>query len=259
MTTTPSSSAVKSAERTLAILETLARAARPVAVVELHRMTGYPRSSLHQLLHTLAAGRWVDLSEDGTQVAIGAQALIVGTSYLDRDPAIPFATPALEAIRDETGYTTHYARLDGGSVLYLATREPTNSHRRVSRIGRKLPAYCTALGKALLSQLTAEERTAVIGSDPLPALTENTITSPDELDAQLQEVRRRGYSVERGESTVGLVCVGVPVQYRIPATDAISCSMPADLATDEEVDRIGTILVSHARELAVRLQSQGVR
>ncbi|WP_166316697.1 IclR family transcriptional regulator domain-containing protein [Microbacterium excoecariae] len=251
--------AVKSADRTLHILEALGRAARPLAVVELHRITGYPRSSLHQLLHTLAANRWIDMSEDGTQVSIGAQALVVGTSYLDRDRAIPFAAPVLEEIRDETGFTTHYARLEGDSVLYLATREPSNSHRRASRIGRKLPAYCTALGKALLAQLTPDERAAVTGDGELAALTPQTVTDRAELDDQLAAARRRGYSTERGESTPDVVCVAAPVQYRIPATDAISCSMPAAVATEEEIARVGGIVSLHAARLASELQANGVR
>lgn len=257
--TTPDARAVKSADRTLHILETLGDAARPLTVVELHRLTGYPRSSLHQLLHTLAASRWIDMSEDGARVAIGAQALVVGTSYLDRDQAIPYASPVLESIRDEIGYTTHYARLEGDSVLYLATREPSNSHRRTSRIGRKLPAYCTALGKALLSQLTAEERAGVIGEGELPALTPSTVTLPETLDEQLSEVRRRGFSTEYEESTPGVVCVAAPVQYRIPATDAISCSMPAPVASDGEVARVGAIISAHASRLAAELQAHGVR
>lgn len=251
--------AVKSAERTLVVLEILGREARPVPVVELHKLTGYPRSSLHQLLHTLAAGHWIEMSDDGAVVAIGAQALIVGTSYLERDRAIPFAAPVLEEIRNETGYTAHYARLEGDSVLYLSTRETTDSHRRISRIGRKLPAHSTSLGKALLSQLTESERDAVLGDGELVALTSSTITDREALDAQLKETRDRGYSIERAENTEGVVCVGVPVPYRIPATDAISCALPVERASAEEIARVAEILRRGANGLARTLQSQGVR
>ena len=259
MTAEPETKGVKSAERTLRILELLGAAAKYVPVVELHRLTGYPRSSLHHLLHTLAAARWIEMSDDGTQVAISTQALVVGASYLERDRTIPFAAAALEQIRDDTGYTAHYARLDGSSVLYLATREPSNSHRRVSRIGRKLPAHATSHGKALLAQLTPLERDAVLGDTPLQALTTRTITDRQALDDQLLHIRSRGFSVEYGENTEGIVCVGVHVQYRIPATDAISCSIPEDLATEAELARVSKILLRGSRDLADALQAQGVR
>lgn len=251
--------AVKSAERTLHLLEVLAREARAVSVIELHRLTGYPRSSLHQLLHTLAAGRWVELSEDGSRVAIGAQALVIGTSYLDRDPAIPFAAPVLEEVRDAAGYTTHFARLEGDSVLYLLSREVKDSSRRTSRVGRKLPAHATSLGKALLSQLTAEERLGVLGAGELAALTEHTVVGRAELDDQLDAARQRGYSIERSENLEGVVCIGVAVPYRIPATDAVSCALPADRATEAEIERVADILTCKASELARTLQVHGVR
>lgn len=250
---------VKSAERTLRILEILGAASGPLSVVELHHETGYPRSSLHQLLHTMSMGGWVDMADDGGQVSIGAQALVVGTSYLDRDPAIPFAASALENARDSLGYTTHYARLDGSQVLYLATRETTNSHRRTSRVGRRLPAFATALGKVLLADLTPSERQVVLGENDLEPLTKSTVTTPVELEKQLESTRERGYSVEREENTMGVVCVGVTVRYRIPATDAMSCSIPLGRASDDEIERVAHTLSSHARALAETLQSAGVR
>ncbi|CAQ02435.1 IclR family transcriptional regulator [Clavibacter sepedonicus] len=250
---------VKSAERTLALLERLAASSEPVSVVDLHRASGYPRSSLHQLLHTMAASGWIQMLQDGTHVSIGSRALVVGTAYLDRDRALPHALAALERIRDETGYTAHYARREGDRVLYLATRETTESRRATSRVGRQLPAHVTSLGKALLAELSPEERREVLGSGPLAALTPQTVTDVAALDAQLDAARERGYAHEREENLAGVSCVAVSVGYRIPATDAISCSMPIDRASDSEVERVAGIIGAHAHRLAQALRSAGVR
>jgi IclR family acetate operon transcriptional repressor len=250
---------VKSAERTLALLERLAEAGGPVAVVDLHRASGYPRSSLHQLLHTMAASGWIEMRHDGTHVAIGSRALVVGTAYLDRDLALPHALPALERIRDETGYTAHYARREGDRVLYLATRETTEPRRAASRVGRQLPAHATALGKALLAELSADERAAALGDGDLAALTPGTVTDRDALTAQLDAAREAGHAEEREESAPGVACVAVGVGYRIPATDAISCSMPVDRAEPEEVARVAAVVGAHAARLAQALRSAGVR
>jgi IclR family acetate operon transcriptional repressor len=250
---------VKSAERTLALLERLAASAEPVSVVDLHRASGYPRSSLHQLLHTMAASGWIEMLQDGTHVSIGSRALVVGTAYLDRDRALPHALAALERIRDETGYTAHYARREGAQVLYLATRETTESRRATSRVARQLPAHATSLGKALLAELSAEERREALGSGPLAALTPNTVTDRAALDAQLDEAHARGYAHEREENLLGVSCVAVSVGYRIPATDAISCSMPIDRATRKEVERVAGVIGTHAHRLAQTLRTAGVR
>ncbi|WP_235020208.1 IclR family transcriptional regulator [Ruania rhizosphaerae] len=249
---------VKSAERTLHLLDALAAAGAPLPMAELHRRVGYPRSSLHQLIHTMAASGWVELTEAG-EVRIGAHALVVGTSYLDREPALPLAQATLERVRDSTGYTTHYARRDDAHILYLATRETTNSSRATSRVGRRLPAHATSLGKALLAELSAAELDEALGEEPLAQLTPQTIVERDLLTQSLEKVRRTGYAVEREENTPGVCCVATTISYRIPATDAISCSIPSDRATTEELENVGSKLASAAHDLATQLRSAGVR
>lgn len=250
---------VKSAERTLRILEVLGDARGPMSVTDLHKRTGYPRSSLHQLLHTMIATGWIESTNEGAMVGIGSRALLVGTAYLDRDPALPHAIRTLEAIREDSGYTCHYARLDGASVIYLATREAIAPARATSRVGRQLPAHATSLGKALLAELTATEVSLELPSDPLPALTANTVGTHAALAEELAETRRRGYSIEREQNVLGLGCVGVPVPYRIPATDAISCSIPIARCTDKEVQRVAAIIRDHVQRLATLLRSEGIR
>nr|WP_281372946.1 IclR family transcriptional regulator C-terminal domain-containing protein [Kineococcus aurantiacus] len=166
---------------------------------------------------------------------------------------------AVEAVRDETRCTTHVARLDGPNVVYLATREAADAHRAHSRVGRYLPAYATSLGKALLAERTAAELDALLPAGPFPQLTPDTVADRAALDAELHDVRTRGWAVERGQNLPGTVCVGVRVEYRIPATDALSCSLPAALATDEEVERVAGVLTRHAARLARELRAAGIR
>ncbi len=254
----PTTGHVKSADRVLQILDLLGADAAALPVTRIRALTGIPRSSLHQLLHTMAARGWLELSADGSSTAIGPRALVVGTSYLDRDDALPLATRALERIRDETGYTTHYARLDGANVIYLATRETNDSKRAAARVGRELPAHATALGKVLLAELTTGEVTDLLPA-VLPALTERTITDADELHAQLAAIRRSGHAHECEENTLGVTCISVTVPYRIPATDAISCSIPLPCANQRELDRVSRALQAAATSLAGDLRRSGVR
>lgn len=247
---------VKSAERTVRILETLAASPERLTLSELQQRTGFPRSSLHALMRTLAGLRWVETEPGASAFGIGPHALLTGTAYLDKDPALPLAHDTLEDLREEIGHTVHFARRDDAHVLYLATRESRDRHA-VSRVGRRLPASVTALGQALLAQLTDDEVAALL-PDPLPALTEHSITDLAKLTDELDQVRARGYALEREQGTPGVACVAVAVDYRIPATDAISCSMPADLAR-EEIERIAEAVISHTRRLAATLRREGIR
>lgn len=217
---------MKSAVRTVELLEYLAsRHDRPVRIRDIAAALDMPRSSLHALLRTLVAQGWVRSDVSGTLYGIGIRALLVGTGYLDSDPYLPMITPFLDDLRREFDETFHVARLDGTDVVYLATRESRQYQRTASRVGRRLPAYATALGKALLAERFDRER-----DEHLPAalspVTEHTITDRCDLDDSLAEARVRGYASDVEENTPGLRCYAVALRYMQPAQDAISASVP---------------------------------
>ncbi len=251
-------SGVKSARRAIGLLETFAANPAWSSLAELHARTGVPRSSLHGLLRTLRDAGWIEADAGGTRFRLGVRALICGTAYLDRDPVMPYATDALERLRERSGYTAHYARLCGDQVVYLETRESRHSQHLVSRVGRTLPAHATALGKALLAELTEAETSALLPAT-LPPLTEHTVTSRDVLLAQLARIRTDGHATEHEEGTLGVACSAAVVPYRIPATDALSCSMPAHQATEAEAQRVGALLRAAADELSRQLRRAGIR
>src|SRR5690606_21660327 len=248
---------VKSAERTVRILEVLADAPGTLTLSEVQRITGFPRSSLHALMRTLVELNWVETDATRSAFGIGPHALLTGTAYLDKDQALPYAQATLEDLREETGHTAHFARRDEAHVLYLATRDSRHAHHSIPRQARRLPAHVPALGQALLAQLTADEVKALL-PDPLPAMTEHTITDLGKLTQELDQVRTRGWAYEREQGTSGLACVAVTVDYRIPATDAISCSMPVDLPP-ARVEEVIEAVITHTHKLAATLRREGIR
>jgi DNA-binding IclR family transcriptional regulator len=251
-------SPVKSAERTVKILETLAASPSRLTLSELQERTGYPRSSLHALVRTLRELKWVETDDAGSAFGVGPHALLAGTAYLDRDPALMFAYEALEDLRAELGYTMHYARRDENHVLYLASRESRDTVHVVSRVGRRLPAHMTALGQALLADLTTDEVEALL-PPRLESYTPNTITDRAALIEELDAVRRRGWAFEREQGTEGVACLAATVAYRIPASDAISCSMPAAAAKGNELKRVTAAVTARTQALAATLRREGIR
>lgn len=224
---------VKSAVRTVELLEYLAaRPDQPTRVREICAALQMPRSSAHALLRTLVDQGWVRSDEAGTEYSIGIRALLVGTSYLDADPYLPMITPFLDDLRGQLDETFHLARLDGDDVVYLATREPRQYVRTSNKVGRRLPAYTTALGKALLAERFGAELDAHIPA-ALPALTARTITDRATLEWALEEARVRGYAMDNEENTVGIKCFAVALRYRNPASDAISASVPLERLTPD--------------------------
>ena len=233
---------VKSAARTVEILEFLAaRQNRPVRLRELSEALGVPRSSLHALLRTLAKHGWVRSDTTGTLYGIGIRALLAGTSYLDTDPYLPQVTPFLVELREQLDETFHFGRLDGTDVVYLATRESSQYLRPYSRVGRRLPAYSTSLGKAVLAALPQDDVAGHL-PDELAPLTPNTLVDRGALTADLEATRRRGYAVDNEENTLGLRCIAVALDYDDPVSDAISASIPiARLTPEREAEVIAAL------------------
>ena len=253
-----SAAGVKSARRAIELLEAFGSNHAWTSLTDLHTTTGFPRSSLHGLLRTLRDLGWIEADDAGTRFRLGVRALICGTAYLDRDPVMPYATDALERIREQTGLTAHYARMCGAEIVYLETRESRHSAHLVSRVGRTLPAHATSLGKSLLAELADAELTELLPAT-LPALTDSTITDRETLRTELALTRERGYATEREQGTPGVACAAAVVPYRIPATDAMSCSMPAGKVTDEELDQVGNLLREVTQDLSQRLRRAGIR
>ena len=179
----PETQPVKSAERTIHILETLAASPTRMSLGELQEACKYPRSSLHALLRTLKDLRWIEADESGSRYGIGTHALLAGTSYLDKDSVVSRAAAVLEALRSEVSHTVHFARRDEASVIYLASRGSKVEVRRMHRVGRKLPCHVTALGQALLAELTTSEvremLPAKLDDSPRTPSSTSTTSSPN--------------------------------------------------------------------------------
>jgi DNA-binding IclR family transcriptional regulator len=234
---------VKSADRTLDVLEALAAAPDRPTLGELARRLGIPKSSLHGVLHTLLARGWV--RADDTRFSLGLRALQVGASYVDSDTAVALLAPVLDNLAERFGETVHLGRLDRADIVYLAKRESVHPLRLFSAIGRRLPAHTTALGKALLAQHDDEDIRRLL-PDPLPRLTPHTLTHLDALLADLATIRGTGLAVDRQENSEGIVCFAVAVRARGGGRreDAVSISIPLSRLTPSLSDEITVALLA---------------
>ncbi len=231
---------VKSAVRTLQILELVAFSGGPLTLSEIASQLVLPVSSVHQLLRTLVGRGWLIFDGRSGAYEIGSHALFVGLNVLEHDPIVRAVKPQLALIQSELGETIHLARLDHARVVYLVSRESEHQLRTVSRAGQSLPAHATALGKAALSTL-ADEDVRIRLAQPLERPTNRTIANVDALLEDLSLVRARGWAIEREENTLGTGCLAVPISTW-QGVYAISCSMPLTRLTDDRTDVVAAAL-----------------
>ena len=195
-----------------------------LSLAELARRTGLPKPTLHRLLASLDGLGLVDKTANGYQLGIRLFELgeHVPRKQKLREAALPFMQDLFEASHD----TVHLAVLDGTDVVYL---ERIRGHKPVnlaSRVGGRLPAYCTGVGKALLA-FNPEAAMKVLAM-PLAARTPYTITNHQVLAEQLTQIRQTGIAFDHEENSIGINCAAAPILVDDRAIGAVSvtCAAP---------------------------------
>jgi IclR family KDG regulon transcriptional repressor len=202
---------VKSAERTLDLLELLAGSTdRPLSLIEITKRLDIPKSSVHGLLKTLEARGYVRAEDGG--YGLGYKIFATGMSYINGVSLVDRASGIVADLNRRTGETVHLASLDGTEVFYLLIKESPHPFRMVSQVGIRLPAHLTAVGKALLAQLSTEEMLRRYEGKSLAVLTDNSIRNLSELLDELAVTRDRGYAVDNEESNLGVQCVACAIR-----------------------------------------------
>ncbi len=249
---------VKSAQRTLEILETVARYREGVSFVDLAAVLPYPKSSLHGLLQTIITMKWLTFDPVHRTYAIGVKPWEVGQSFLRSRELVVRARQYLLEASGELGETVQLGILDDLDVVYIDKVEGTKPLRLISNIGSRLPAYVTGVGKALLAGLSEDVLVSRFAGIQLEGFTAKTITSGDELIKVIVEVRRQGYATDDGEYTHGVFCVAVPIRDgRNDVVAAMSCSVPkARIELGElQVGQMIEVLTRQTRRISAALSS----
>ena len=195
-----------------------------LSLAEIARRTGLPKPTLHRLLAALDALGLVERTAGGYQLGIRLFELgeHVPRKQRLREAALPFLQDLFEASHD----TVHLAVLDGTDVVYLERIRGHRPMKAASRVGGRLPAYCTGVGKALLA--FDGEAAARVLAMPLVARTPYTITDHQRLAQELAEIRAAGIAFDREENAIGIACVAAPILLDERAVGAVSvtCAAP---------------------------------
>ena len=241
----------RSADRTLALMRSIAMSPTPMRFAELEQQTGLPKATLHQLLGSLLSAGWVTREPEGGWLSVGLSAFEVGTRFPVQATLREVSAPILTALLAEFNETLHFGMLSDGDVVYIDRAVATHPVRYAAPLGHRLPAYATGLGKAMLCALSDQDVEDLYPEGLLP-ITEHTRTSMPELLEELRISRERGYTLEDQESTPGIRCIGVlvPVESRVLA---MSMAIPISRATNEDLVAAAPRLIEAAATIGERL------
>jgi IclR family transcriptional regulator, KDG regulon repressor len=238
-------------DRALAALEVLGGHSSECSLAEICRTLKLHKSTAHRLMMVLDRHRLVDKNPDTGRYRLGLKLFELGSKAIAAVDLRRHAKPYLDRLQRELGETVFFCLLDDGQVFYLEKIESQQSVRTACTVGSRAPAYCTAVGKAMLAELTEPEVNEIIRRWGLKAITPNTITTAWALKAELRAIRGRGYAIDNEEKEPGLRCVSAAVRGESKKVlAALSVSGPAFRVTQERVPEIGAAVMLAARELS---------
>lgn len=236
---------VKSVKTAVRLIETL-EALDGAGVTELADEVGIAKSTVHDHLRTLEATDFV--VKDGRKYRVGLRFLDHGGRARSRQDVYEHGKPELRKLADNTGELANLVVEEHGLGVYVDVARGKNAVNLDTYIGKREFLHSTAVGKAILAHLPSGRIDAILDRHGLPAETDRTATTRDELAEELETVRDRGYATDKEERLSGLRCVAAPiVTDEGTVLGAVSVSGPASRMND---DRLEGELATEVRRIA---------
>jgi len=208
----PGDSYVQSFARGLEVIRSFSAGAPRQTLSEVAAYTGLTRAGARRILLTLQTLGYVD--SDGKLFRLTPRILDLGFAYLSSQPLWNLAEPFMETLVEQVRESCSAAVLDGSDIVYVL-RVPTHKIMRITLgVGSRLPAYCTSMGRMLLSALPEAELRQRLAATERTAYTRHTVTDVQALADAIAQVRQQGWALVDQELEEGLISMAAPITDR---------------------------------------------
>jgi IclR family pca regulon transcriptional regulator len=197
--------------RGLAVMLSFSAKNARMTIAQVSRRTGIPRAAVRRSLHTLTMLGFA-AADDSGRFYLRPRVLSVSHAFLSTSPLPLLAQPVLNRLGDALNEACSLAILDGDEIAYLARSASSRIMSPALNVGRRLPAYCTAIGQVMLAHLPPSEIDDYVKRARLDRFTEHTVTSPKQLLVLLKKVRETGYAFASQQMESRLCTLAVPVR-----------------------------------------------
>ncbi|ANW06151.1 IclR family transcriptional regulator domain-containing protein [Bradyrhizobium icense] len=242
---------IESLDRGLRVLEIFGGSRQPMTLSDLAKAADLPRATARRILFTLERAGFV--ATDGKLFRLMPRVLVLASSYLASNHVVSVLQPALDRLSSGAQEIASMAILDGNDVVFVARASPTRIFSAGIDIGYRLPAFCTSVGRVLLSRLSDDELVAALDRMELAPLTPFTVTDKKLLLKTIVADRAQGYSLVDREAEPGFRSVSVPVRrYDSAIVAAINMGAHVDrVSAAEMIERF----LPRLRETAASVKS----
>lgn len=202
---------IQSVDRALSLICLFTHDSPSLGITEFSKALGLPKPTVHGLVRTLMKQGFVKQDPQTRKYRLGLRIYELGIILAGNLDINQRGAGLAYQLAKQTGLVSRIAIWDRDSALLTVNIEPRSHLLFAHQIGPRIPAYCSALGKALLAFLDPGELRGYFDRVKLKPFTANTITQKKQFQKELEETRRRGYSIDREENALGLACIGVPI------------------------------------------------
>lgn len=203
------SQTIQAGDKLLTIVESL-QELNGARVSELAAHLEYTNSTVHRYLATLEARGYV--VKEGGVYYLSLRFLDIAEYTVRRKKAYEMAESKVGELAEQTQERAQFLVEEHGEAVYVHRETGSNAVETDPGVGKRIPIHTASAGKAILAYMPESEVWDIIETRGLPAVTENTITDPEELFDDLEITRDRGYTINENEILEGLSAVGVAIR-----------------------------------------------
>ena len=247
---------IQVADRLFGALELLAEHGA-MGLMEISERLDLNKSTARRILTSLMYLGYVRQSSRNEKYELSMKLVKLSSQLLERRNLPRTVRPYLRRLMELTGETVHLVERDGTEVVYIDKVESyANSIQMVSRIGSRLPVYCSGVGKAIAAELPAREVEEIWRGSSIESRTEHTITDYGIFLENLEEVRRLGYALDREENETGVVCVAASLKDYLGRTAyAFSISAPVGRMPKERIRELAEYVLALRKEMQEAIEN----
>ena len=245
---------IQSVQRATDIISLFCKSPRRLGVTEIAGALGLNKGTAWGLVTTLEQQGFLQQDQDTRKYGVGPKLFELGMVYIGNlEINVKGARPA-QNLAARTGLTARIGIFDNGSVLITYLAVPRSEDYLSHQIGPRTPAYCSAIGKAMLANMEPAELKDYLRSVELVAPTRGTITSRAQLKTDIEETHERGYSITREEMIPGLAALGAAIFGRNrELVGAISISETPEIVLGKRMEKLGYELMRAAADISLEM------
>jgi IclR family acetate operon transcriptional repressor len=242
-------SPVQSLDRALRILAIIANG-DGLSLSEVASASGLAASTAYRMLTTMESHGMVEFDRTDQLWSIGVETYRMGSAFLRRRKLVDRARIVMQGLMEKTGETANLGVAEDDCVVFVSQVETHQAIRAFFRPGTRSSFHASGIGKAILAHLPGERVAAIVRNEGLEAYTPKTLADVPALARDLDQIRRRGFSVDDEERHPGMRCIAAPVfnEFGEPVA-GVSISGPTVRVTLERVAEIGPLVRDAATEV----------